>query len=296
MDINALQAFTAVAEKGSFSRAAESLFVTQPAVSKRIALLEQALGTRLFDRIGHGVSLTQAGERLLPRARDLLSKLDDMAREIGNLSGEVSGSLSMGTSHHIGLHRLPPVLRHYSAAFPEVDLDIRFMDSEQACNEVARGTLELGIVTLPRTPADELEILPLWKDRLHVVAGRDHPLAAIAHPKLSRLVKYGAVLPSASTFTRGRLQEALGDYADKLHVTMSTNYMETLKMLAVIGLGWTVLPATMLDEKLARVDVSGLHISRDLGIVTHRQRTLSNAARAMIEACRAEAGADRPAA
>ena len=149
MDFANLQAFVAVAEQRSFSRAAGQLFLTQPAISKRIAGLEEELGSPLFDRIGHQVQLTEAGRALLPRARRLLRDLEDSRRAIRNLSGQIAGQLSVGTSHHIGLHRLPAVLRHYTAAYPTVELDLQFMESEQVCHGVLHGDCELGVVTLP---------------------------------------------------------------------------------------------------------------------------------------------------
>ncbi|MCK4951674.1 MAG: LysR family transcriptional regulator, partial [Gammaproteobacteria bacterium] len=147
MDINGLKAFTVVAEHGSFSRAAEHLFLTQPAVSKRISALESELDTRLFDRIGHRITLTEAGQILLTRAQRILSEVEDSRKIVANLSGKISGNLPIGTSHHIGLHRLPPVLRMYARQYPQVQLDIDFKDSEQVCSDVEQGTREVGIVT-----------------------------------------------------------------------------------------------------------------------------------------------------
>ena len=114
MDLGALDAFVAIADTGSFSAAGERLFLTQPAVSKRIAALEAQLGRRLFDRVGREVALTEAGLALLPRARRILAELDDSRRALGNLDAEVGGRLSLATSHHVGLHRLPPLLRAFS--------------------------------------------------------------------------------------------------------------------------------------------------------------------------------------
>ena len=119
MDIAALKAFIAVADSGSFSLAAEQLFLTQPAISKRVSALENELEARLFDRIGRSVSLTEAGQALLPRARNILLNLEDSVRALSNLSGEVHGTLRFGTSHHIGLRRLPPVLKAFVQAYPD---------------------------------------------------------------------------------------------------------------------------------------------------------------------------------
>lgn len=114
MDLANLNAFIAIAETGSFSGAGERLHLTQPAISKRIAGLEQQLKVRLFDRLGREVGLTEAGRALLPRAYQILNVLDDTRRALTNLTGEVSGRLTLATSHHIGLHRLP----RYCALLP----------------------------------------------------------------------------------------------------------------------------------------------------------------------------------
>ncbi|MCP4127181.1 MAG: LysR family transcriptional regulator, partial [Gammaproteobacteria bacterium] len=116
MDINTLKAFVAVAETNSFSLAAERIYLTQPAVSKRIAALETELGVKLFDRMGKSTILNEAGHRLLPRATNMLQEMEDIQRSISNLSGDVGGTLTMGTSHHIGLHRLPSILRRFRQA------------------------------------------------------------------------------------------------------------------------------------------------------------------------------------
>src|SRR5690606_37510681 len=118
MDIANLNAFIAIAETGSFSHAADRLHLTQPAVSKRLAALESQLGVRLFDRLGREIGLTEAGRALIPRAYQILSVLDATRRALSNLNGDISGRLFLAPSHHIGLHRLPPLLRAFPRARP----------------------------------------------------------------------------------------------------------------------------------------------------------------------------------
>ena len=282
MDIAAIQAFIEVARHRSFSKAAEALFLTQPAVSKRIAALEEELGRRLFDRIGRQILLTEAGKLLLPRANALIEETREMKRLVTNLSENLIGDLTMGTSHHIGLHRLPRVLKQFNSSHPEANLDIRFMDSEQACYEVEHGELELAIVTLPTNPAEGLEVTPIWLDRLRMVAGTDHPLAKSAPVPIGMLSDYPAVLPAKNTFTRSIIEDAFSRRETALQIGMSTNYLETLRMLAVTGFGWTVLPESMIDGELS-VICDELVLDRPLGAVVHRSRTLSNAAKAMLD-------------
>jgi DNA-binding transcriptional LysR family regulator len=286
MDFNTLSAFVAVAETNSFSLAAEKLHLTQPAVSKRVAILEQQFATRLFDRIGRNTTLTEAGATLLPRVKQLLQELADIRRSVSNLAGTVGGILCMATSHHIGLRRLPPVLRQYSYEYPQVQLDIRFMDSESACTAVERGDLELAIVTLPPKPSDSLQVTEVWRDRLRFVVGKEHPLASADDPGLATLSNYPAVLVSKGTYTREIMESALRPKGLTIQIGMETNYLETLKMLASIGLGWSLLPETMThDGDLVVLPVEELKLSRPLGLVTHRSRTLSNAAEAMAAIC-----------
>lgn len=281
MDTAALQAFLAVAETGSFSRAAERIFLTQPAVSKRIAALEAEFGTRLFDRIGRRIRLTPAGEAFSARARRILAELNDARRSLANLAGTVSGTLAMATSHHIGLHRLPSALKRFHARYPQVQLDLRFMDSEKACQAVAQGEIELAVVTLPPRAEAPLRAVPVWDDPLEIVVSPEHPLAqGGVTPK--RLLEHPAILPGAGTYTREIILQALGALRGRLRVGMTANYLEVLKMLAAIGFGWSVLPRSMIDGSLKVVRMNR-RIRRSLGIVTHAARTLSNAAHAMIE-------------
>ncbi len=287
MEIAALQAFVEVADQRSFSEAAEALFLTQPAVSKRVAQLESELGAKLFDRIGRRVSLTATGSALLPRARRLINDARELKRLVSDLSGEVRGRLTMGTSHHIGLHRLPTPLKRFTEAFPAVELDIRFMDSEAACRAVETGDLELAIVTLPPERPPNLNLATIWDDPLAFMVAPDHPLAGRTKVSLMELLEYPAVLPGTTTYTRGVLEQAVRKAGVELKVGMATNYLETLHMLVATGLGWSLLPATVLDDKVVPLEIDGMRLTRQLGAVTHQKRSLSNAASAMIEVCNA---------
>lgn len=289
MDSQDLHAFLAVADSHSFSAAAEQLHLTQPAISKRVAGLEQRLGHRLFDRIGRRVTLTDAGNTLLPFARSTLQNLTDARHALSHLDGEIRGQLSIGTSHHIGLHRLPPILRQFSETYPGVELDIHFMDSEIACEAVLAGELELGIVTLPTSPLPQLDTRLIWPDPLQVVVSAQHPWARLPQLQLQDLAKMPAVLPDESTYTHRIVRAALMGLGVEPQVRMATNYLETLKMLVTIGLGWSVLPESMLDEELVAVPVTGLRMRRELGLAWHRRRTLSASCEALMALCEAPA-------
>jgi len=281
MDISNYQAFLAVAEHASFSLAAEKLHLTQPAISKRIAQLEGSLGVALFDRLGRRISLTAAGRALHPVAIRILNDVRETRQVIANLSTEISGTLSIVTSHHIGLRRLPPILKDYTRRYPAVRLDLAFMDSEQACHAVERGEFELGIVTLPLRPMASLATTALWDDPLVIAVAVDHPLAEKNAITLDELSRYPAILPAIGTYTRTIIEATILQRQGTLDVILETNYLETLRTMVAIGLGWSALPRKMMGGDVVEVPVQDLAIQRTLGIVQHQKRTLSHAAQAL---------------
>ena len=282
MDLASLNAFIAIAEMGSFSLAADRLHLTQPAVSKRLATLETQLNVRLFDRLGREIGLTEAGRALLPRAYQILNVLDDTRRALTNLNGNVSGRLSLATSHHIGLHRLPPLLRTFTRRYPDVNLDIRFLDSEIAYEEVLHGRAELAVITLAPQTAAPVRAVNVWDDPLDFVVAPEHPLAQKSEISLADIAGYPAVFPGGNTFTHHIAHRLFEREGLTPNITMSTNYMETIKMMVSIGIAWSVLPRTMLDEQVVRLSLPGIQLSRRLGYITHTERTLSNAAKAFM--------------
>jgi DNA-binding transcriptional LysR family regulator len=286
MDIQNLRAFLQVAECSSFSLAAERLHLTQPAVSKRVALLEGELGTELFDRIGRRVTLTEAGSALLPHARAVQQELQAAERSVRDLAGAVGGRLRLATSHHIGLHRLPPVLSYFKNAYPAVQIDIDFMDSEQAYELIMQGEAELAVVTLAPQSEKSIVTVPVWQDPLDFMVSVDHPLAATAPQGLQDLAHHPAVLPGLNTYTGQIVKRLFDRHGLQLSVSMATNYLETIRMLASVGLGWTVLPRSMADASLRRLAIRQVQIERRLGFVYHRGRSLSRAASAFIEVLR----------
>ena len=289
MDLASLNAFIAIAETGSFSLAGERLHLTQPAISKRIAGLEQQLKVRLFDRLGREINLTEAGRALLPRAYQILGVLDDTRRALSNLSGEVTGRLTLATSHHIGLHRLPPLLRAFTRAHPQVALDIQFLDSEVAYEEVLHGRAELAVITLAPETREPVRAVGVWDDPLDFVAAPEHPLACIGPVTLADVARHPAVFPGGNTFTHHIVRRLFEAEGLTPNIGMSTNYLETIKMMVSIGLAWSVLPRTMLDEQVARLPLAGIQLHRRLGYILHSERTLSNAAKAFMALLDAQA-------
>jgi len=290
MDIPSIETFIIVAEKQSFSLAAGQLYLTQPAISKRIAALEAELDYKLFDRIKKRIILTEAGRVFLPRAKAIIEQLTAGKNALADMGGLVGGELLMITSHHIGLHYLPPILKHYIHHYPNVDLKLDFMESEAACLAVENAQIELAVITLPIEPHHCLNMVKTWEDPLTLVVHNDHPLLEQLKNKqqnsdqaIQALTDYPAILPEKGTYTRAIIDAYLSRSDIQVHSKLANNYLETIKMMVSVGLGWSILPQTLIDSTLTAISIAQFTAHRSLGIVTHRHRTLSPAAQRMVQ-------------
>lgn len=282
MDPQSLKVFVAVSESKSFTLAADTLYLTQPAVSKRISALEQQLNTQLFDRVGHNIQLTAAGKRLLDHAKKLLRDIELARLDIKNLSGKAAGPLQIATGHHIGLHRLPPIWRRLTQSYSDIDLDIQFMDSEEAYAGVLQGDIECAVLTMPEQLHPELIGFNLWQDQLGVFCSKDHPLAQHAKVTAETLAQFPVILPEKHTFTRQKITEYFLTKGISLPRVKTGNYLETIKTLVESGLGWSVLPQTLNKGQLVALVENEFQLSRNLGLIHHKKRPLSNAAQVFL--------------
>lgn len=291
MHLAAFEAFIKVMETGSISIAAEQLFITQPAVSKRIQNLQNAWGVKLFETVGRGVQPTAAAHSILPKVKAWLNELQDIQQFLSDQQQSVQGRLTLGTSHHIGLHHLPEPMRQFVQMHPQVQLDVHFVDSEQAHQQVLAGELQLAFLTLPPNLDSRLQYLPLWQDPLIFVAAPFHPLAQKSPLNLADLLAYPSLLPAAQTYTSQITLAEFAKHGLKPNSQMSNNPLESIRMLVSIGLGWSVLPQTLLNHDLQQLPLE-LHMARQLGLVWHPARQLSRAAQALIE--HVQTGRDAP--
>ena len=180
---------------------------------------------------------------------------------------------------------LPPVLRTFASTYPKVNLKFEFLDSEVALERVHRGTCELAVVTLAPEPVEQLEFEVLWQDRLRFVTSVTSDLPESIN--LVTLSEAPAILPDLTTYTGRLVKRCFDERHLSLSINMSTNYLETIKMMVSVGLGWSVLPESMLDEQIRPLRLAGVSLVRDLGVAKHHRRQLSNAAQAFYEVLRA---------
>lgn len=283
MNTTNLATFVAVMQTGSISGAAEKLYITQPAVSKRIKNLEDEFGTALFDTVGRSIIPTAAAYDLLPFVRRWLDDYEACKASLQHAKEVASGRLVIGTSHHIGLHHLAPVLKRFIQTYPAVQLEVRFVDSEEAHKAVLEGEISLAFLTLPPTYDRRLNYHTLWSDPLYFVTGTLSSLAQKSKVSLLQLAHYPAILPAANTFTS---QITLAEFAKhnlRPYATMSTNPLESIRMLVSVGLGWSVLPETLINQDLIKIDMAeNIELQRHLGLVTNPNLTRSASMQALL--------------
>ena len=296
MDINNLKAFIEVADKKSFSRSAQSLKLTQPAVSKRIAALESELSEKLFDRVGRQVQLTEAGRLLLPSARQINRELLRIEDVICNLGKAVSGTLSIGTTEFIGNQHLPDVLQMFRRNYPSVDINLRFANHPtETLQDVAEGQLELALCLCSRSDflkfSSKLERTEVWSENMVVVVANNHSLVKeqTEHEQkisLETLTSSRSIQPHGYTWTRRAIEKILQAHNQTLSVSVEATNFETIKKMASLGLGWACLPKHLVDSSLTVLSVEELNITYSIQLITHRERTMSRAAEAFIHTLR----------
>lgn len=282
MDTELLKTFLTVSRLKSFTLAAKELQLTQPALSKRIKRLEEIVGNHLFDRIGSQLKETEAGALLIEKTPLILANIDNAIQEIQDLSGQVAGKLHIGTSHYIGLHKLPSYLENYIKAYPKVDLDIDFIDSELAYERVVSGDLELALLTFPKDKDPRLQHQLIWQEQLHIVCHKDHFLAQVTNP-LRDLGDYPCILPPAHTFPRLLFEHQLESLNIKLGKIKTANYLEVIAKLVACNMGWTLLPETLISAPLISLSHEASLSQREMGIIYRHNKTLSNSAQALVD-------------
>ncbi len=280
MDTELLKSFLSLVKLKSFTLAAKELQLTQPALSKRIKRLETIIGSNLFDRVGNHLSLTQAGELLAQKAPQLLNSIDSSIQEIRDLTGKIGGQVTVATSHYIGLHYLPNYLEEFISQYPQVDLQIDFIDSGLAYSQVISGDIELALVTFPHQQDPRLIHSQIWQERMQIACHQEHPLTEETQ-SLKTLKNYDIILPPAHTFPRELFEHNLQELGVEHGRVKTANYLEVVAKLVACKMGWTILPETLIEPPLIALTRENKSF-RQMGIIHRNNKSLSNAAKAFI--------------
>lgn len=291
MDLGQLETFLVVAREKSFSRAAERLFRTQPAVSLALKRLEEDLGETLFDRTTKGGTLTDAGTTLLPLAQRMLDLRKQITDTFGALKGLQQGRLNIGANESVSEFLLPGVLLAYQQAHPAIRIQAYRQSSERIPAEVLERRLDIGFVSYdPMHP--ELVSEVILRDHMVLVVPPTHRLARRKEVGLEALGRETFVAHNALTPTRNAIIDLFARCGTPLRITMELGSLATIQDFVALGAGLAILPRMTVREgirqgRLVEVAVKELQVEKLIRVVTRREEAMSHAARAFLQQIRA---------
>jgi DNA-binding transcriptional LysR family regulator len=250
MDLRQLEAFVVVVQRESFTKAAEALHLTQPAVTRQVAALETQLNTRLLERMGRHVELTASGEALYRYATEILRLVQEAERAVTDVASGAAGRLAVGASSTTATYILPPLLRRFRETHPGVELSIHTGVSAQVVDMVRSNGVDLGIVT-GFQPQDGLVQIPLAEYATVVVVYPDHPLAGGGAPVAAAdLQGSPLILMEEGTNLRAYVDRLLSTAGVEEQVTMEMDNVEAIKKMIEAGLGISLLPLVSVQSEV----------------------------------------------
>ncbi len=284
MNLNQLRVFKAVSDELSITAAARRLKISQPAVSKQLAELEQALGTPLVDRLPRGIRLTAAGDLLAIHARRIFQSEEAAERALAELLGLEGGDLFIGASTTIGSYLLPKILGEFHTAHPRVALELMIGNTKAVTEELMDGKLDIGLTEgLP--PGDSLHQEVLAHDEMVLITAVDHPLARHASVSLPQLRDVPLICREQGSGTREVIEAALKNQGTTIEPAMSLGSTEAVKNAVIAGVGVALVSRLTVElevqaQRLRVLEVEGLHIRRALHVLTNPAKHPSPAAKA----------------
>jgi DNA-binding transcriptional LysR family regulator len=292
VELRHLAALQALAQEGSFGRAATRLGYTQSAISQQIAALERAVGERLVERPGgpRPVTLTEAGRLLLAHADAIVARLKAAQADMAALSEGAAGALRVGTFQSVGARVLPAVMARFNADWP--DIEIRLKESahdDELATWVERGELDLAFVMLP-IDSEPLETTQLLRDPYVLVVQPGSPLAHRDRPPTLREIAGERLIGYRDCRSSDMVEAQLRASGVEPNFVFRSDDNGTIQGLAGAGVGIALMPRLTVepgDEKTRIVELGSRMVPRLIGIAVHRDRYQSPAARAFAETARA---------
>lgn len=296
MNFDQLSVFLAVSRHLHFSRAAEELYITQPAVSASVAKLEGEFGIKLFHRIGRRVELTDAGRFLAREGQRLLEQVSQLERRLLEFNALKRGVLSIGASFTVGNYWLPAALKHFNDSHPNIEVQCGLGNAEQVLEGTARGEYDLGFLSgsehdpLPEQLAAEA----VGQERLQVVVAEDHPWFGLDGVEPNQLRDSAWVMRERGSGARQMFADGLRGIQislESLPVSLVLKSSEMVKMVVLNGGGAAALPESMIRHELALnllwpVHVPGLVMEQSILMIRHAQRHQSAVLMAFEEGVR----------
>jgi DNA-binding transcriptional LysR family regulator len=284
-----LQVFHAVAKHLSFTRAADALFMTQPAVTFQIRQLEEQYGRRLFERRHGGISLTPAGELVLSYAERILALSDEMDTRLGELTGEMRGPLLIGASTTIAEFMLPRVLGEFNALYPQVRACLSVANSASIESRVAEHTLDVGLIEAPAGQSG-LASLSCCEDEMLAICAPDYPLAGMKSVTPKSLLEYEFISREPGSGTRALTEAYFRAHQvapEALKTQMELGSPEALKGVVATGLGFAIVSRAAVDKEIRLGSLAAIALKpalkRSLHLIYPADRFQSRLAATFIE-------------
>jgi DNA-binding transcriptional LysR family regulator len=288
IDILGVQAFVAIADFGGFQKAAETLHVTQTAVTQRLRNLEDFLGVMLVERTTRSIALSSIGKDFLPQARRLLQELSSTLNEIRETGKAQRGDVAIACVPTVGIQYLPQIIQEYSARFPENRIKILDHASLQVAEAVLRREAEFGI-NLAGSTHPELSSVPLLDDHFVLICRDDHPLAKRRSLTWSQIQPYPLIFSGDVNGNRALLDSYLGGKSMDLHLHFQYEVQRSSTAVGLVasGIAAAIVPnLAILKGSYPRVRIIRLKepvISRQLALITRKSGYLSPAAQALYD-------------
>ncbi len=285
MDLDRLRGFVETAREKSFTRAAEKLFLTQPAVSLQVKALEDELGEDLFERRGKQILLTEAGRLLLPRAEAILEMADQIRQDMADIGQLHTGRLSIGTSDTNCAYVLPPAVKAFRQAHPGVEIRLTDRMSPEVVRLVMEGAVDFGLATLPVTEP-RVRTRPLFIREDVAISSATHRLASEKTVDLQALGGCAMLMLERGSTSRGLMDRMFAAEGLQPHVIMELGSIEVIKRFVEIGLGIAVVPEVSVRDELRSGRLTGIRVAglpvRQVGMVRRDGGRLSRAAAAFM--------------
>ena len=280
MELRQLETFCAVVRSGSFSRAAEEMYLSQPAVSLHIKALESELGVMLFERSGRSVRLTQPGELFHEYAVRIIQLLQEAHQTLSETASGEKGRIVVGAGATTTIFTLPPVLQTLRSDHSGIEVIIRSGTSREVARMVRAGEVDLGLVTSP-VGEENLITCILQEDKVVAVVGRDHPLASAQCVTLAEFAQEPLILFVRGSGFRSYLDAVFAGQGITPQVQMELDNVEAIKALVEIGLGASLVPEVAVrseisDGRLVPLAIMDIpQLSRSLSLIYRKDKHLS---------------------
>ena len=273
---NQLRTFLTVARRSSFTRAAEELHLTQPAVSTHIRKLERAIGATLFDYIGRRVSLTATGQVLSAYAERVLALEDELRASLADLDDVCQGPFAIGTSTTIGISILPDLLRRFVAEHPQVTLHVRIGMGFEIVQGLLDGQLDVGIM-VGEVGDERIEAEPMFEDELVLIVPPDHRWAAVPSVGPHDLVGEPLLVPGQNSWNRSLIGQQLAAHGVTPEVVAESNSHIAIARIVEAGVGAAIVSRlSVADEleqgRLRRVPLRDVDFRRPVYLLMHRDK------------------------